>query len=99
MADIQEQILSFGEVQEPHTVVTIAYAGVRLETEKLYTQEGTFPTDAYQQVIIYLQQQCKEMDADGVKNIEVKVVTSHDSNSKEVMDFIGSGTIIKLKRN
>ena len=95
--DIQEQVLSFGEVQEAHEVVTIAYAGVRLETNKLYTGEGTFPTDAYQQVIVYLQQQAAEMEADGVKNIEIKTVTSHDSAGNEVMDFIGSGTIIRLK--
>jgi len=95
--DITEQILSFGELQEAHEVVTIAYAGVRLETSKLYTGEGTFPTDAYQQVIVYLQQQAKDMEADGVKNIEVKTVTSHDNNGNEVMDFIGSGTIVNLK--
>ena len=95
--EITEQILSFGELQESHEVVTIAYAGVRLETSKLYTAEGTFPTDAYQQVIVYLQQQAAEMKADGVKNIEVKVITSKDSEGNEVMDFIGSGTIIRLK--
>jgi len=95
--DIQEQILSFGELQEAHEVVTIAYAGVRLETAKLYTGEGTFPTDAMQQVIVYLQQQAQEMEADGVKNIEVKTVTSHAEDGSEVMDFIGSGTIIRLK--
>jgi uncharacterized protein YbjQ (UPF0145 family) len=95
--DINEQILSFGEIQDAHEVVTIAYAGVRLETNKLYTSEGTFPTDAYQQVIVYLQQQAAEMEADGVKNIEVKTVTSTDNNGNEVMDFIGSGTIIRLK--
>ena len=95
--DINEQILSFGELQEAHEVVTIAYAGVRLETSKLYSGEGTFPTDAYQQVIVYLQQQAAEMEADGVKNIEVKTVTSTDANGNEVMDFIGSGTLIRLK--
>jgi len=96
MREIQEQILSFGEIQQNHEVVTIAYAGVRLETSKLYTGEGTFPTDAYQQVIVYLQQQAVEMEADGVKNIDVKIITSKDNNGNEVMDFIGSGTIIKL---
>jgi len=95
--DINEQILSFGELQEAHEVVTIAYAGVRLETSKLYSGEGTFPTDAYQQVIVYLQQQAAEMEADGVKNIEVKMVTSKDADGIEVIDFIGSGTLIRLK--
>jgi uncharacterized protein YbjQ (UPF0145 family) len=96
MREIQEQILSFGELQEPHEVITIAYAGVRMETSKMYQGEGTFPTDAIQQVIIYLQEQAKEMDGDGVKNIDVKQVVTHDANQKEMIDFIGSGTIIRL---
>ena len=95
MADIQEQILSFGEIQEPHECVTIAYAGVRVESEKLY--EGVLPTEAYQQCIIYLQEQAKELNADGVKNIDIKMVTSHDRNGKEVIDFIAQGTLFKLK--
>ncbi len=95
MADIQNQILSFGELQEPHSVITIAYAGVRIETERLY--EDVVPTDGYQQCIIYLQEQAKEMDADGVKNIDIKVVTTHDKNGKEVVDFLAQGTIIKLR--
>ncbi len=94
---LEEQILSFGEVQDAHEIITIAYAGVRLETSKLYTNEGTFPTDAMQQVIVYLQQQAQEMGGDGVKNIDVKVVTTHNSEGIEVVDYIGSGTIIKLK--
>jgi len=97
MRDIQNQILSFGEIQENHEVVTIAYAGVRMETSKMYQGEGTFPTDAMNQVIVYLQQQAEEMKGDGVKNIEVKQVVSHDKDGNEVIDFIGSGTIIKLK--
>ena len=97
MREIQEQILSFGEIQDAHEVVTIAYSGVRIETSKMYQGEGTFPTDAMQQVIIYLQEQAKEMEGDGVKNIEVKQVVSHDKDGNEVMDFIASGTIIRLK--
>ncbi len=95
MAEIKDQILSFGEVQEPHTCITIAYAGVRVESEKLY--EDVLPTDAYQQCIIYLQEQAKDLNGDGVKNIDIKMVTSHDKDGKEVIDFIAQGTIIKLK--
>ena len=95
MAEIKDQVLSFGEVQEPHTCITIAYAGVRVESEKLY--EGVLPTDAYQQCIIYLQEQARDLNADGVKNIDIKMTTSHDKNGKEVIDFIAQGTIIKFK--
>ena len=95
MADIKNQILSFGEIQESHECITIAYAGVRVESEKLY--EGVLPTEAYQQCIIYLQEQAADLDADGVKNIDIKMITSHDKNGNEVIDFIAQGTIIKLK--
>jgi len=94
MADINNQILSFGEIQEPHKCITIAYAGVRVESERLY--KDVLPTEAYQQCIIYLQEQAKEMNADGVKNIDVKMITSHDKDGKEVVDFIAQGTLIKL---
>jgi hypothetical protein len=97
MRNVEEQVLSFGEIQDAHEVITIAYAGVRMETSKMYQGEGTFPTDAMQQVIIYLQQQAQEMEGDGVKNIEVKQIVSHDKDGNEVIDFIGSGTIIRLK--
>ena len=80
MREIQEQILSFGEIQDTHEVVTIAYSGVRIETSKMYQGEGTFPTDAMQQVIIYLQEQAKEMEGDGVKNIEVKQEKDSESS-------------------
>ena len=92
--DIENMILSFGEVQQPHECVTIAYAGVRIESEKLYN--GVYPTDGMKEVIIYLQQQAQELEADGVKNIDVKVVTTKDKNGQEVVDFLGQGTIIKL---
>jgi len=95
MADIKDQVLSFGEIQEPHECMTIAYAGVRVESKRLY--ESALPTEAYQQCIIYLQEQAKEMYADGVKNIDVKMITSHDKNGEEVVDFIAQGTLIKFK--
>ena len=95
MSNIQNQVLSFGEIQEEHQCVTIAYAGVRVESEKLYGD--VLPTDAYQQCIIYLQEQAKDLEADGVKNIDIKIVPSHDKEGNEVIDFIAQGTIIKFK--
>jgi uncharacterized protein YbjQ (UPF0145 family) len=93
--DIKEQILSFGEIPNAHEVVTIAYAGVRLPSSDLYKDE-VFPTTAMQQVIVYLQEQAEDMEADGVKNIDVKVVTSHDEKGNEVIDYLATGTIIRL---
>lgn len=95
MAEIKDQVLSFGEIQEQHECITIAYSGVRVESEKLY--ENVLPTDAYQQCIIYLQEQAKDLEADGVKNIDIKMVVSHDNKGKEVIDFIAQGTIVRLK--
>ncbi len=93
--DLENMILSFGEIQEEHECVTIAYAGVRVESEKLY--DGVYPTDAMKECILYLQQQAKELEADGVKNIDVKVNVSHDKEGKEVVDYLAQGTIIRLK--
>ncbi len=95
MRDLENMILSFGEIQEPHECVTIAYAGVRIESNKLYNE--VYPTDGMKEVIIYLQQQAKELEADGVKNIDIKVLTSTDKEGNEVIDFLGQGTIIRLK--
>ncbi len=92
--DLENMILSFGEIQERHECVTIAYAGVRVESNKLYN--GVYPTDGIKEVILYLQQQAQELEADGVKNIDVKVVTSKDKDGNEVVDFLGQGTIIRL---
>ncbi len=91
---IEDMILSFGEIQEKHECVTIAYAGIRVESEKLY--EGVYPTDAMKESIIYLQQQAEELEADGVKNIDVKTVVCKDKNGKEVVDYLAQGTIIRL---
>jgi hypothetical protein len=93
--DMENMILSFGEIQEPHECVTIAYAGVRIESEKLYN--GAYPTDAMKQAIIYLQEQALELEADGVKNIDIKISTTKDNEEKEVVDYIATGTIIRLK--
>jgi uncharacterized protein YbjQ (UPF0145 family) len=93
--EINEQILSFGEIQEPHESFTIAYGSVRVEQNRLY--KDVLPTDAVKQVIIMLQEQAQEMGADGVKNITVTVTSATDEKGEAVMDYYGMGTLIKLK--
>jgi len=93
--NIEDMILSFGEIQEPHECVTIAYSGVRVESNKLYN--GVYPTDAVKQAIIHLQEQALELEADGVKNIDVKISVSHNEKGEEVIDYFAQGTIIRLK--
>jgi len=94
MATIQEQILSFGEIQEKHKCITIAYSSVRVESEKLYN--SVLPTDAIREVIIMLQKQAEEMEADGVKNININITSTIDAKGNNVVDYYASGTIIKL---
>jgi uncharacterized protein YbjQ (UPF0145 family) len=93
--NINEQILSFGEVQEAHESFTIAYGSVRIEQNRLY--KDVLPTDAVKEVIIMLQEQALEMGADGVKNITVTVIPAVNENGEAVMDYYGMGTLIKLK--
>ena len=93
--EINEQILSFGEIQEPHESFTIAYGSVRVEQKRLY--DDVLPTDAVKQVIIMLQEQAAEMEADGVKNITVTITSTTDKNGEAVVDYYGMGTLIKLK--
>ena len=95
MAKINEQILSFGEISKPHTCITIAYGSIRIETEKLY--DTALPTDALREVIIMLQQQAEEMNADGVKNINIQITTTKDAKGNDVIDYYAMGTLIKLK--
>jgi uncharacterized protein YbjQ (UPF0145 family) len=92
---IEDMILSFGEIQEPHECVTITYAGVRIETPRLY--EDVYPTDGMKEVIIYLQKEAESLEADGVKNIDIKTVVTHDRSGNEVIDFLAQGTIFRLK--
>jgi uncharacterized protein YbjQ (UPF0145 family) len=95
MRDYNEQILSFGEIQEPHECITIAYGSVRVEQARMY--EDVLPTDALKQVIIMLQEQAKDMGADGVKNITVTITPSKNKEGIEVLDYYAMGTLIKLK--
>ena len=95
MAKINEQILSFGEISEAHSCMTIAYGSVRIEVEKMYGE--VLPTDAVREVIIMLQQQAEEMNADGVKNINVTITPTKNAEGKDVIDYYGMGTLIKLK--
>ena len=93
--EINEQILSFGEIQEAHESFTIAYGSVRVEQNRLY--QDVLPTDAVKQVIIMLQEQAAEMGADGVKNITVTVTPAVNEKGENVMDYYAMGTLIKLK--
>ncbi len=95
MAKIQDQILSFGEIQEAHSCLTIAYGSVRVESEKLY--DNVLPTDAVREVIIMLQQQAEEMNADGVKNISITITPTKNDKGENVIDYYAMGTLIKFK--
>ena len=95
MAKMNEQVLSFGEITEPHSCMTIAYGSVRIEIEKLY--DAALPTDAVREVIIMLQQQAEEMNADGVKNITINITPTKDAKGNDVIDYYGMGTLIKFK--
>jgi uncharacterized protein YbjQ (UPF0145 family) len=44
-----------------------------------------------------LQEQAKDMQADGVKNIQITVTPSKNKDGVDVLDYYAMGTIIRLK--
>jgi hypothetical protein len=89
-------ILSFGEIQEPHEVVNIAYAFTQQKQSAWF--EGELPIDPLIRVISMLEKQAVELKADGVKNISIKILEGVDKDGDKVINVWGMGTIIKLKR-
>jgi hypothetical protein len=88
-------ILSFGEVQEPHEIVNIAYAFAQQKQKAWFN--GELPIDPVMRVVAMLEQQANELKADGVKNIQIKIVEGTDKDGDKVINVWGMGTIIKLK--
>jgi uncharacterized protein YbjQ (UPF0145 family) len=91
---IEEQVLSFGEVPQPHQVITIVYSSVRIESSRLY--KDLVPTDAVKHAILFLQREAEEQGADGIKNISIEMVPVHTENGEEVVDFYAMGTLFKF---
>ena len=90
-------ILSFGEIQEPHEVVNIAYAFTQQKQSAWF--EGELQIDPLIRVISMLEKQAVELKADGVKNISIKILEGVDKDGDKVINVWGMGTIIKLKRD
>jgi hypothetical protein len=89
---LENQILSFGELQEPHTSLTIAYSSVRVETGKLYN--GMEPIDPIRHLIIILQENARDMGGDGLKNIQIKMVPLTQPDGTQIIDYYAMATII-----
>jgi hypothetical protein len=88
-------ILSFGEIQEPHEIVNIAYSFAQQKQEKWFEDE--LPIDPVMRVVGMLEQQAEQLKADGVKNIKIQIVQGVDKDGDPVINVWGMGTIIKLK--
>ena len=88
-------ILSFGEIQEPHEIVNIAYAFTQQRQSTWF--EGELPIDPVMRVVGMLEQQAEQLKADGVKNIKIQILQGVDKEGEAVINVWGMGTIIKLK--
>ncbi len=89
-------ILSFGEIQEPHEIVDIAYAFVQQKQKNWFN--GELPIDPVMAVVSMLEQQAQQNGADGVKNIKVKILEGVDKDGDKVINVWGMGNLIKLKK-
>jgi hypothetical protein len=89
-------ILSFGEIQQEHEVVNIAYAFAQ-QKQKLWFKEE-LPIDPLMRVVSMLQQQAVQLNADGVKNITIRILEGTDDEGDKVVNVWGMGTIVKLKQ-
>jgi len=88
-------VLSFGEIPEPHEIVNIAYAFAQQKQKSWFN--GELPIDPVMRVVGMLEQQAQQLQADGVKNIQIRILEGTDSDGDKVINVWGMGTIIKLK--
>lgn len=87
-------ILSFGEVNQPHQIVNIAYAFAQQKQSSWFN--GELPIDPVMRVVAMLEEQARQLQADGVKNITIKILEGTDKDGDKVINVWGMGTIIKL---
>ncbi|WP_456455514.1 hypothetical protein [Thermovibrio sp.] len=88
-------VLSFGEIPQEHEIVNIAYAFAQQKQKQWFN--GELPIDPVMRVVSMLEEQARQLKADGVKNIQVKIIEGTDSDGDKVINVWGMGTIVKLK--
>jgi len=88
-------VLSFGEINQPHEIVNIAYAFAQQKQSSWFN--GELPIDPVMRVVAMLEEQARQLQADGVKNITVKILEGTDKDGDKVINVWGMGTIVKLK--
>ncbi len=87
-------ILSFGEIPQEHEIVNIAYSFTQQKQEKWFN--GELPIDPVMRSVSMLEEQAKKLKADGVKNIQIKILEGKDKDGDKVINVWCMGTIIKL---
>ncbi len=88
-------VLSFGEIPQEHEIVNIAYAFAQQKQKQWFN--GELPIDPVMRVVSMLEEQARQLKADGVKNIQVKILEGTDKDGDKVINIWGMGTIVKLK--
>ena len=88
-------VLSFGEINQPYEIVNIAYAFAQQKQSSWFN--GELPIDPVMRVVAMLEEQARQLQADGVKNITIKILEGTDKDGDKVINVWGMGTIVKLK--
>jgi hypothetical protein len=88
-------VLSFGEIPQEHEIVNIAYAFAQQKQSTWFN--GELPIDPVMRVVSMLEEQARQLQADGVKNITIRILEGTDKDGEKVINVWGMGTIVKLK--
>jgi len=97
-------ILSFGEVPQPHEVLTLVYAYAEADPETFFTKdekgEQILPIDYVMYVVDMLIKAAQEQyKANGLKNIQIKIVPGKNKEGKEIYRIFGMATAIRVHLN
>ena len=97
-------ILSFGEVPQPHEVLTLVYAYTEADPETFFKKdergEQILPIDYVMAVVDMLIKAAQEQfKANGLKNIQIKIIPGKNKEGKDIYRIFGMATAIRVHLN
>ncbi len=94
-------ILSFGEIPQPHEVLTLVYAYAEADPDTFFTKDeqgqDILPTDYIMYVVDMLIKAAQEQyQANGLKNIQIKIIPAKNKEGKEIYRIFGMATAVRV---